>query len=437
MSVRRLQHTSSMVIDQKAEYIPPREGGKNMMRADNTDMLMEALQQSKSLSKSDRFVETPISNFGDVLKQLPGNSLGAGTSGTAWKYSLTLPGKASKTVVVKVPNGNNTEGLMHEARIAHRLQDGAVWAQVCEPWVPLNVDGDKLRAIMDELHRLGATPGFGNIHHLIAFLDGRVFGPYGALVSTVAEGDLEGLIHQNRFGSDAAWAHAAKQLCDGMDYMHKLSVTHNDLKPENVFYTHTHGTLQLLIADFGSSTIVNNSGRCCLEHRKFCMGTFEAPEVKTTRYAADLRCADVFSACVALCDMALGPNFRRGPLTYLPPVLSRRVLPTIAARAVIAGPHIAARMALYTELCRHLGAAGAVRRAPSLHPQPLHPQPQHPIAHSAPAHGVFAQQPQQPAAHASAPAHGVYAQQRQPQRQPQPQPQHQHQQGGRVLREYG
>ena len=75
----------------------------------------------------------------------------------------------------------------HEAKIAHRLQDGAIWAGTCAPWEPLNVDGAKFEQIRQQLLDMRHRPGFGNIHHIIAMLLPQQLRPSGGLVSVPAE----------------------------------------------------------------------------------------------------------------------------------------------------------------------------------------------------------------------------------------------------------
>ena len=40
------------------------------------------------------------------------------------------------------------------------------------------------------------------------------------------------------------WVDVARQLVDGLIYMHHMGVSHNDLKPANVFYTMKVSTAQ-------------------------------------------------------------------------------------------------------------------------------------------------------------------------------------------------
>jgi hypothetical protein len=47
----------------------------------------------------------------------------------------------------------------------------------------------------------------------------------------------QGLMVVDHGGMCPLWVNVARQLVDGLIYMHHMGVSHNDLKPANVFYT--------------------------------------------------------------------------------------------------------------------------------------------------------------------------------------------------------
>ena len=77
-----------------------------------------------------------------------------------------------------------------QARIAHRLRDGTIWASRGEPWKPLDVDGSMYNRIKEEIHTMHLGGGYDNVHQLMAFLPAEIFPHYGALVSSHADGDI-------------------------------------------------------------------------------------------------------------------------------------------------------------------------------------------------------------------------------------------------------
>lgn len=85
-------------------------------------------------------------------------------------------------------------------------------------------------------------------------------------------------------------------LACGLHYMHSQSVTHNDIKPENILLDHA----SFLFADFGAA---GEHGPRCRCPRKPQNYMYEAPEVRLGSYAADK--ADVFSLGLVFTQLLL------------------------------------------------------------------------------------------------------------------------------------
>ena len=86
------------------------------------------------------------------------------------------------------------------------------------------------------------------------------------------------------------WTFLMKQLADGLKHIHKQGVAHRDIKPDNLLITgqfpedllNQGGSFQLKIADFGFSTVKEQSRTLC--------GTpvFMPPEIDEVRFLLGL-----------------------------------------------------------------------------------------------------------------------------------------------------
>jgi hypothetical protein len=117
--------------------------------------------------------------------------IGKGGGGEANLYTLTVSHGKTDRVVVKTPLGGHIDSVKHEARIAHRLRDGMVWAAMREPWEPLqDINGSQYNRIADEVRIMRAGGGYDNIHQFLAFVSPATLPPLGGLISTRAEGNI-------------------------------------------------------------------------------------------------------------------------------------------------------------------------------------------------------------------------------------------------------
>ena len=93
-----------------------------------------------------------------------------------------------------------------------------------------------------------------------------------------------------------------RQLCQGVEHLHHLGVTHRDLKPENLLL---NGDDNLLITDFGLSTVFKYQGKMRKLDRKCGTPPYAAPEVLVgTGYYAEP--ADIWSCGIVLVAMLAG-----------------------------------------------------------------------------------------------------------------------------------
>ena len=168
------------------------------------------------------------------------------------------------------------------------------------------------------------------------------------LISEFADGDLDrfmagraeaGRLSVRRgFGE---WTAVARQICDGIDYMHSMGVTHNDLKPANIFFKFRGGAIHVLLADFGGSTFVDAKGaiREGLDHYAWT-SMFVPPAHDALGIARrhtgkeDHFVVDLYSVAKTLCVLAVGDYYaRERELSQL----SGSPALTAAARIVLGG----------------------------------------------------------------------------------------------------
>jgi serine/threonine protein kinase len=159
---------------------------------------------------------------------------------------------------------------------------------------------------------------------------------------------------------------AAQQLCNGLRYMHSMSVSHNDLKPANIFYTkRADGGLHLLLADFGGSTVVDTNGCAYPDQRRYFMTSppLTGPELDTfvtegftyKLHRTNLLLADAYSAGGTLCCMAVGRYVHN--MSEATELLQRSAEPYFqaAARIVAAGGDLGTRKRRYNDFIKALG----------------------------------------------------------------------------------
>eukprot|EP00929_Paragymnodinium_shiwhaense_P099207 TRINITY_DN6077_c0_g1_i1.p1 TRINITY_DN6077_c0_g1~~TRINITY_DN6077_c0_g1_i1.p1 ORF type:complete len:805 (+),score=196.18 TRINITY_DN6077_c0_g1_i1:97-2415(+) len=93
-------------------------------------------------------------------------------------------------------------------------------------------------------------------------------------------------------GSEAASKHIARQLLDGIGYMHQNHVVHRDLKLENILIESSHEILkpkrfwlhEVKIADFGLSRVIKQLGKLAPSMTAVGTPAYVAPEVLEENY---------------------------------------------------------------------------------------------------------------------------------------------------------
>jgi serine/threonine protein kinase len=157
------------------------------------------------------------------------------------------------------------------------------------------------RECAKRLKRCAAYPHIANV---VALRDAFVTPEFVALVlDYCAGGNLGALLakENGRFEAPVAW-HFAKQLADGLQFLHQHHVIHRDLKPENLLLSRCAAFAQLRVADFGFARSMEESTQMLTS----VLGTpyYMAPEL-LARKQYDYR-SDLWSFGAILYEMLVG-----------------------------------------------------------------------------------------------------------------------------------
>ena len=119
---------------------------------------------------------------------------------------------------------------------------------------------DELKAEA-ERNRIQRMKGHEFIHHILMF--DQLYIP--CIISELCDGDVH-LFHGSFVTANdevnALWHQVAHSVQQGLLYMHRLDVAHNDIKPDNVFYKRgPSGQYRFLISDFGACTAARFVGK--------------------------------------------------------------------------------------------------------------------------------------------------------------------------------
>ncbi|OMJ88380.1 hypothetical protein SteCoe_9699 [Stentor coeruleus] len=91
--------------------------------------------------------------------------------------------------------------------------------------------------------------------------------------------DLNCYLISNKSIHNITYRKWARQICEGMDNLHKLNILHRDLKPENILLTKSSEDADVVIADLGFCIDINKS------QAKTILGTknYMAPEIASQK----------------------------------------------------------------------------------------------------------------------------------------------------------
>ncbi|MBW2458216.1 MAG: serine/threonine protein kinase [Deltaproteobacteria bacterium] len=183
-----------------------------------------------------------------------------------------------------------------------------------------------------EAAALISSPHVVGVHDYGKTVDGRPF-----LVSDFLVGEeLADRLHREGQLPVGEAVRIVRQLCAGLAMAHANSITHRDVKPENVFLVGTDDDLTAKLLDFGISRFRDDRGKA-LTQIGTALGTpdFMAPE-QARGHAVDHR-TDIYAVGVMLYAMLTGvmPFERDNPQETLLALLTeeapppRQILPSI------------------------------------------------------------------------------------------------------------
>ena len=137
----------------------------------------------------------------------------------------------------------------------------------------------------------------------------------------------------------------AKEVADALEYAHRRSVVHRDVKPENILLQGGHA----LVADFGIALAVQQAGGARMTQTGMSLGTpqYMSPEQAMGDKAVDHR-ADIYALAAVTYEMLAGePPFSGASSQVIvakvltedpkPLVLQRRSIPESVERAILTG----------------------------------------------------------------------------------------------------
>lgn len=136
--------------------------------------------------------------------------------------------------------------------------------------------------------------------HIIRYKDSFMFRGYFCLVMELASINIYSTICAQPFKRLQAttFQMVARQTAEALDFMHKNSVIHSDIKPENILFTNLRRTSVKLI-DFGCSCTQGNTLYTYIQSRYY-----RAPEVVLeNEYDCKI---DIWSYGCLLCEMYTG-----------------------------------------------------------------------------------------------------------------------------------
>ncbi|HVH97213.1 MAG TPA: serine/threonine-protein kinase [Enhygromyxa sp.] len=139
-----------------------------------------------------------------------------------------------------------------------------------------------------EAHDYGSTPN-GIVFMVMELLEGR---------------DLRAIVRENG-GLSWRWTrYVMRQVCAGLNALHRIGVVHRDLKASNCFYIRRSGAIKII--DLGIATFEDPMVTAPGEEERSVVGTPEYMAPEQIRGAPVDRRADVYAAGVLLFELLTG-----------------------------------------------------------------------------------------------------------------------------------
>jgi Tol biopolymer transport system component len=162
------------------------------------------------------------------------------------------------------------------------------------------------------LKEIELTAGLQHPHILPLFDSGEADGLLWYVMPYVEGETLRARLERERQLPVADAVRIAREVADALDYAHRRSVIHRDVKPENILLHEGRA----LVADFGIALAVRNAGGARITETGLSLGTpqYMSPEQATAERELDAR-SDVYSLGCVLYEMLAGEPPHTGPTT--------------------------------------------------------------------------------------------------------------------------
>ncbi|KAF2309139.1 hypothetical protein GH714_000785 [Hevea brasiliensis] len=129
-------------------------------------------------------------------------------------------------------------------------------------------------------------------------------GDIGILMEHMDLGTLDTLLQKQGTFSEAKLAHVARQVLNGLNYLHSHKIIHRDIKPSNLL---VKNGMEVKIADFGVSKIMHRTLDACNSYVGTC--AYMSPErFDPDTYGGNYNgyAADIWSLGLTLLELYLG-----------------------------------------------------------------------------------------------------------------------------------
>ena len=162
------------------------------------------------------------------------------------------------------------------------------------------------------LKEIELTAGLQHPHILPLFDSGEADGLLWYVMPYVEGETLRARLERERQLPVADAVRIAREVAEALDYAHRRSVIHRDVKPENILLHEGRA----LVADFGIALAVRKAGGARITETGLSLGTpqYMSPEQATAERELDAR-SDVYSLGCVLYEMLAGEPPHTGPTT--------------------------------------------------------------------------------------------------------------------------
>lgn len=150
------------------------------------------------------------------------------------------------------------------------------------------------------------TRKFKHPHIVKGFEYGEADGEYFIVMEYLSGGTLQDMINKGPLDFDT-FMDISFQLCNALEYMHRLGVIHRDIKPANIMFMCMDGAINIKLCDFGLS---KDKSDASLSRISFQAGTdeYSSPQQLADTRTADER-DDIFSMGKTFYEMLTGTIF--------------------------------------------------------------------------------------------------------------------------------